>query len=58
MHNKEIEIFLEYFFLYKWTNLEEDYVNLKKIKKLINEKNIKKNIFIKKILRLYEEDNN
>ena len=58
MHNKEIEIFLEYFFLYKWTNLEEDYVNLKIIKKFINEKNIKKNIFIKKILKLYEEGNN
>ena len=48
MHNKEIEIFLEYFFLYKWTNLEEDYVNLKIIKKLINEKNIKKKYIYQK----------
>jgi len=58
MYNKEIEIFLEYFFLYKWTNLEEDFVNLKIVKEFINEKNINKNIFIKKILELYKEADN
>lgn len=58
MYNKEIEIFLEYFFLYKWTNLEEDFVNLKIVKEFINEKNINKNIFIKKILELYKEGDN
>ena len=58
MYNKEIEIFLEYFFLYKWTNSEEDFVNLKIVKEFINEKNINKNIFIKKILELYKEADN
>ena len=58
MYNKEIEIFLEYFFLYKWTNSEEDFVNLKIVKEFINEKNINKNIFIKKILELYKETDN
>ena len=50
MNNKEIEIFLEYFFLYKWTKLKEDFLNLKIAKKFLNERNIKKSLFIKKIL--------
>ena len=29
MNNKETEIFLENFFLYKWTNLKKDFQNLK-----------------------------
>ena len=59
MDNKEIEIFLEYFFLYKWTKLKEDFINLKIAKKFLNEKNIKKNLFIKKILLEFDkEDNN
>tara|TARA_B100001057_G_scaffold48826_1_gene43547 strand:+ start:1558 stop:2166 length:609 start_codon:yes stop_codon:yes gene_type:complete len=59
MHNKEIEIFLEYFFLYKWTNLKEDFLNLKLEKKFLNERNLKKNSFVKKILsKLNKEDNN
>ena len=48
MNNKEIEIFLEYFFLYKWTNLKEDFHNLKIAKKFLDEIHIKKNLFIKK----------
>ena len=59
MNNKEIEIFLEYFFLYKWTNLKEDFLNLKLEKKFLDERNIKKNSFVKKILlKLNKEDNN
>ena len=59
MLNKEIEIFLEYFFLYKWTNLKEDFLNLKLEKKFLDERNIKKNSFVKKILtKLNKEDNN
>tara|TARA_B100001063_G_scaffold245049_1_gene279533 strand:- start:220 stop:828 length:609 start_codon:yes stop_codon:yes gene_type:complete len=59
MHNKEIEIFLEYFFLYKWTNLKEDFLNLKLEKKFLNERNIKQNSFVKKILsKLNKEENN
>ena len=59
MDNKEIEIFLEYFFLYKWTNLKEDFLNLKLEKKFLDERNIKKNSFVKKILlKLNKEDNN
>ena len=59
MLNKEIEIFLEYFFLYKWTNLKEDFLNLKLEKKFLDERNIKKNLFVKKILsKLNKEDNN
>ena len=48
MDNKEIEIFLEYFFLYKWTKLKEDFINLKIAKKFLNEKNIKKIYLLKK----------
>jgi hypothetical protein len=42
MNDKEIEIFLEYFFLYKWTNLKEDFHNLKVAKKFLNERHVKK----------------
>lgn len=59
MNNKELEIFLEYFFLYKWTNLKEDFLNLKIAKKFLNKISIKKNLFLKKILlKLNKEDNN
>ena len=58
MDNKEIEIFLEYFFLYKWTGLKEDLINLKIAKKFLNKRNIKKNLFIKKALFNLNEDNN
>jgi hypothetical protein len=59
MNDKEIEIFLEYFFLYKWTNLKEDFLNLKIAKKFLNKISIKKNLFLKKILlKLNKEDNN
>ena len=50
MNDKEIEIFLEYFFLYKWTKSNKDFHNLKIAKKFLNERNIKKNLFIRKIL--------
>ena len=42
MNNKEIEIFLEFFFLYKWTKLKEDFFNLKIAKKFLNKISIKK----------------
>ena len=42
MENKEVEIFLEYFFLYKWTKLKEDLFNLKIAKKILDGRNIKK----------------
>ena len=59
MNNKEIEIFLEFFFLYKWTKLKEDFFNLKIAKKFLSDRDIKKNSFLKKILvKLSEEDNN
>ncbi len=59
MNNKEIEIFLEFFFLYKWTKLKEDFFNLKIAKKFLSDRDIKKNSFLKKILvKLNEEDNN
>ena len=59
MNNKEIEIFLEFFFLYKWTKLKEDFFNLKISKKFLSDRDIKKNSFLKKILvKLNEEDNN
>jgi len=59
MDNKELEIFLEYFFLYKWTNLKEDFLNLKIAKKFLSKISIKKNLFLKKILlKLNKEDNN
>ena len=55
MNDKEIEIFLEYFFLYKWTKLKKDFHNLKIAKKFLNERNIKKSLFIKKILSKLDE---
>ena len=59
MENKEVEIFLEYFFLYKWTKLKEDFLNLKIAKKILDERNIKKNLFVKEtLLKFDKEDNN
>ncbi len=55
MNDKEIEIFLEYLFLYKWTKLKKDFLNLKIAKKFLNERNIKKSLFIKKILSKLDE---
>ena len=59
MENKEVEIFLEYFFLYKWTKLKEDFLNLKIAKKILDKRNIKKNLFVKEtLLKFDKEDNN
>ena len=59
MENKEVEIFLEYFFLYKWTKLKEDFLNLKIAKKILDGRNIKKNLFVKEtLLKFDKEDNN
>ena len=59
MENKEVEIFLEYFFLYKWTKLKEDFLNLKIAKKILDKRNIKKNLFVKETLSKFDkEDNN
>ena len=41
MNNKETEIFLENFFLYKWTNLKDDIQNLKSVKDLLKKKQYK-----------------
>ena len=49
MNNKETEIFLENFFLYKWTNLKDDLQNLKSVKDLLKKKNTKIDPIIKNI---------
>ena len=49
MNNKETEIFLEYFFLYKWTNLKDDLQNLKSVKDLLKKNNTKIDPIIKNI---------
>ena len=49
MNNKETEIFLENFFLYKWTNLKDDLQNLKSVKDLLKKNNTKINPIIKNI---------
>ena len=58
MENKEVEIFLEYFFLYKWTKLKEDFLNLKIAKKILDGRNIKKNLFVKETLLKFDKENN
>ena len=49
MNNKETEIFLENFFLYKWTNLKDDLQNLKPVKDLLKKNNTKIDPIIKNI---------
>ena len=49
MNNKETEIFLENFFLYKWTNLKDDLQNLESVKDLLKKNNTKINPIIKNI---------
>ena len=49
MNNKETEIFLENFFLYKWTNLKDDLQNLKSVKDLLKKNNAKIDPIIKNI---------
>lgn len=49
MNNKETEIFLENFFLYKWTNLKDDLQNLKSVKDLLKKNNTKIDPIIKNI---------
>ena len=49
MNNKETEIFLENFFLYKWTNLKNDLQNLKSVKDLLKKNNTKIDPIIKNI---------
>lgn len=49
MNNKETEIFLENFFLYKWTNLKDDLQNLKSVKGLLKKNNTKIDPIIKNI---------
>ena len=58
MNNKETEIFLENFFLYKWTNLKDDLQNLKSIKDLLKKNNTKIDPIIKNISTKFIEQRN
>ena len=58
MNNKETEIFLENFFLYKWTNLKEDLQNLKSVKDLLKKNNTKIDPIIKNISTKFIEQKN
>ena len=58
MNNKETEIFLENFFLYKWTNLKDDLQNLKPVKDLLKKNNTKINPIIKNISTKFIEQKN
>ena len=58
MNNKETEIFLENFFLYKWTNLKNDLQNLKSVKDLLKKNNTKINPIIKNISTKFIEQKN
>ena len=58
MNNKETEIFLENFFLYKWTNLKDDLQNLKSVKDLLKKNNTKINPIIKNISTKFIEQKN
>ena len=49
MNNKETEIFLEKFFLYKWTNLKKDFQNLKSAEDQLKKNNTKIDPIIKNI---------
>tara|TARA_B100001248_G_scaffold76572_1_gene55214 strand:+ start:5713 stop:6321 length:609 start_codon:yes stop_codon:yes gene_type:complete len=58
MNNKETEIFLENFFLYKWTNLKDDLQNLESVKDLLKKNNTKINPIIKNISTKFIEQKN
>ena len=58
MNNKETEIFLENFFLYKWTNLKDDPQDLKSAKDLLKKNNSKINTIIKNISTNFIEQKN
>lgn len=58
MNNKETEIFLENFFLYKWTNLKDDLQNLKSVKDLLKKNNSKIDPIIKNISTKFIEQKN
>ncbi len=58
MNNKETEIFLENFFLYKWTNLKDDLQNLKSAKDLLKKNNTKIDPIIKNISTKFIEQKN
>ena len=58
MNNKETEIFLENFFLYKWTNLKGDLQNLKSVKDLLKKNNTKIDPIIKNISTKFIEQKN
>ena len=58
MNNKETEIFLENFFLYKWTNSKNDLQNLKSVKDLLKKNNTKIDPIIKNISTKFIEQKN
>ena len=58
MNNKEIEIFLENFFLYKWTNLKKDLQNLKLAEDQLKKNNTKIDPIIKNISTKFIEQRN
>ncbi|MEC7366389.1 MAG: hypothetical protein VX753_04755 [Pseudomonadota bacterium] len=58
MNNKETEIFLENFFLYKWTSLKDDLQNLKSVKDLLKKNNTKIDPIIKNISTKFIEQKN
>ena len=58
MNKKETEIFLENFFLYKWTNLKDDLQNLKSVKDLLKKNNTKIDPIIKNISTKFIEQKN
>lgn len=58
MNNKETEIFLENFFLFKWTNLKKDFQNLKLAEDQLKKNNIKIDPIIKNISTKFIEQRN
>ena len=58
MNNKETEIFLENFFLYKWTNLKKDFQNLKSAEDQLKKNNTKIDPIIKNISTKFIEQRN
>ena len=58
MNNKETEIFLEKFFLYKWTNLKKDFQNLKSAEDQLKKNNTKIDPIIKNISTKFTEKRN
>ena len=58
MNNKETEIFLENFFLFKWTNLKKDFQNLKLAEDQLKKNNTKIDPIIKNISTKFIEQRN